>query len=365
MPGAETNQITVRAHRRLAWQWGMLLGLTIPSALVLQLVHLPAALLLGPLVAGILLAAAGQSVQLPERPFLMAQGVVGLLMARSLPVGVFGELLHAWPLCLAAVLWTILAAAALGWLLTRWQVLGGTTAIWGAFPGAAMTMTLMAEAFGADIRLVAFMQYLRVVLVAAVASIIARVATGGAPGPVAQLSWFPAVLWWPLATTVTLAGAGALIARWLRIPAGPLLLPMCLGLLLKGLGVLTIELPPWLLAMSYALLGWSIGLRFTRSILQHVARALPRVAGSILILIALCGVFALILVKVGGIDPLTAYLATSPGGADSVAIIAASSKVDMAFVMALQTARFIIVLLSGPALARWLATRVRNVVQSR
>ena len=46
-----------------------------------------------------------------------------------------------------------------------------------------------------------------------------------------------------------------------------------------------------------------------------------------------------------GIDPLTAYLATSPGGMDSVAIIAAASdRVDISFVMALQTARFLIVL---------------------
>ena len=59
-----------------------------------------------------------------------------------------------------------------------------------------------------------------------------------------------------------------------------------------------------------------------------------------------------------GIDPLTAYLATSPGGADSVAIIAASSHVDVPFVMALQTGRFLVVLLIGPRLARFVARRV-------
>jgi uncharacterized membrane protein AbrB (regulator of aidB expression) len=52
---------------------------------------------------------------------------------------------------------------------------------------------------------------------------------------------------------------------------------------------------------------------------------------------------------------LTAYLATSPGGADSVAIIAASSNVDLPFVMAMQTARFMLVMLVGPALARAVA----------
>jgi uncharacterized membrane protein AbrB (regulator of aidB expression) len=56
-----------------------------------------------------------------------------------------------------------------------------------------------------------------------------------------------------------------------------------------------------------------------------------------------------------GTDPLTAYLATSPGGADSVAIIAASSPVDVPFVMAMQVARFILVMLAGPFLAKRVA----------
>jgi membrane AbrB-like protein len=72
-----------------------------------------------------------------------------------------------------------------------------------------------------------------------------------------------------------------------------------------------------------------------------------------------CAVLAFVLVQVAGIDPLTAYLATSPGGMDSVAIIAASSSnVDMSFVMALQGVRLVIVLLAGPPLARFVAQRM-------
>jgi uncharacterized protein len=130
---------------------------------------------------------------------------------------------------------------------------------------------------------------------------------------------------------------------------------MVAGAVLHGSGVMTIELPPWLLAVSYAIVGWNIGLRFTRPILVHALRALPRVAASIFALIAICGGFAWGLTCVAGIDPLTAYLATSPGGADSVAIIAASSNVDVPFVMALQTLRFMVVLFAGPSLSRFIA----------
>ena len=73
---------------------------------------------------------------------------------------------------------------------------------------------------------------------------------------------------------------------------------------------------------------------------------------SSLTLIAFCGGLGLLLTLTHGIDPLTAYLATSPGGMDSVAIIAASTKVDVPFVMALQTVRFVIVMLVGPWIAK-------------
>ncbi|HEY8906010.1 MAG TPA: AbrB family transcriptional regulator [Rhodoferax sp.] len=54
---------------------------------------------------------------------------------------------------------------------------------------------------------------------------------------------------------------------------------------------------------------------------------------------------------------MSAYLATSPGGADSVAVIAATSAVDTGFVMAMQLARFLMVLVLGPQVSKWVATR--------
>jgi uncharacterized protein len=350
---------------RRAQDWLLLLALSVPVTLLLVASGLPAALLLGPMLAGMLVAARGTTVRLPSLPFLLAQGVIACLMVRSMPPEIFKEILHTWPLFLSAVLGVIAAACLLGWLLTHWRVLGGTTAIWGAFPGAAMTMVLMAESFGADMRLVAFMQYLRVVLVAGVASLVARGVIAGTAAHLPPPVFFPELHPQAFAATLLLAGGGALAGWWLAIPAGALLLPMGLGLALRALGLISVELPPWLLALAYALLGWSIGLRFSRDILVHALRALPAVAGAILALIGACAVMALILVKLAGVDPLTAYLATSPGGADSVAIIAAATPVNVPFVMTMQTARFLVVLLVGPALARRLARAAQPAASSR
>lgn len=53
------------------------------------------------------------------------------------------------------------------------------------------------------------------------------------------------------------------------------------------------------------------------------------------------------------IDFMTAYLATSPGGLDTVAVIAAGSNADMALIIAMQTLRLFSILLTGPAIARF------------
>lgn len=337
-------------------QWGVLLALSAMAVVALELMHLPAALLLGPMAAAILVATADGTPRVPAKPFLVAQGVIGCLVARSIPVETLTEIARDWPLFLGGVAWTVAAAAGFGWLLARWRVFPGTTAVWGFSPGGAASMTLISEAYGADVRLVAFMQYLRVVCVVAVASLVARIWVGPS-GHAPAVDWFPPIAWGPLAATAAVAAAGIAIALRLRVPAGALLLPLAIGVTLQGFGLLTIELPPWLLAGSYAVVGWTIGLRFTRPILAHAARALPRVLASVFALIAICGAFAAILVVFAGIDPLTAYLATSPGGMDSTAIIAASSNVDVAFVMAMQTARVIVVIATGPSLARFIARR--------
>ncbi|TIX04300.1 MAG: AbrB family transcriptional regulator, partial [Mesorhizobium sp.] len=100
-----------------------------------------------------------------------------------------------WPLFLGAVIATVAASSLLGWLISRWRILPGTTAVWGSSPGAATAMVLMAGAFGADQRLVAFMQYLRVIFVSMTAALIARmwVDTSGVEPP--AIVWFPPIEW--------------------------------------------------------------------------------------------------------------------------------------------------------------------------
>ncbi|MFO1061042.1 MAG: AbrB family transcriptional regulator [Dongiaceae bacterium] len=342
--------------RRLApaWRW---LGLALLSALLAALLEglrLPAALLLGPMAAAVLFAIGGAGLALPAPAFFLAQGVVGVMVAGNLPAEVFDEIARDAPIFLAGTASTVAVASLIGWLLARSGTLPGTTAIWGSTPGAATTMTVMSADYGADMRLVAVMQYLRVVCCALAAMLVALLLGARTLGE-QHVDWFPAQPWGAVAGTLAIAAAGAFLGARLRLPGGAVLLPMGAGMAVQLGGLMPVTLPPTVLAVSYALIGWAIGINFDRAVLAHAARVLPRLLASILALIAASAACGLLLVLLAGIDPLTALLATSPGGADSIAIIATATRADIPFVMAMQVARFLLVVLAGPALARLLS----------
>ncbi len=342
-----------------AAQWAILLALSLAFASLLELPGLPSALRVGPMIGAILVETNGGIIRVPAITRLGAQAVIGCMLAGAVTSEIVGTFLKEWPLLIGIVLMVVFASSVIGWIMGKSQIMPGTTAVWGLSPGAATASMLMAGAYGADVRLVAFMQYLRVVIVVATASVVTRLWVH-VPTAAHQIIWFPRIDPMPFAETMALAVLGGVVGRILRFPVAAMLVPMFVGATLHGAGLMQIELPHWLLALSYALLGWMIGLNFSREILVHAIRTLPQVLLSIIALITFCGGLAFILVKTLGIDPLTAYLATSPGGADSVAIIAASAKVDLSFVMALQTFRFLVVLAIGPTISRFVARRLEQ-----
>lgn len=344
--------------------WPALALLSVVLSLLLSIFDLPAGTLLGCMMAGLLFSTRGVKARIQPRFFVLAQGLLGCLIAQKLELPVLAKAANDWPVFLSVALCVLGSSAGLGWLLMRSNVLPGTTAIWGLAPGAASAMVLMAEDHGADVRLVAFMQYLRVVIVTAVASLVAHLWVQHTAAPVPQPQWHLVLSPANLALTLLIAFGGATLARKLRIQGGPLLVPLIAGIVFQSWGPAQLELPHWLLSVAYAMIGWSIGLRFNPDTLAHAWRVLPQVLAAIFALIGISALLAVALHYFANFQPLTAYLATSPGGADSVAVIAATSSVDAGFVMVMQMVRFLMVLIIGPPLSRYLAHKHRGADKS-
>ena len=343
--------------RKTAGQWAGLLALSVGLTLLLEACALPAALLIGPMAAAIALGVGGFSVRVPSSGFSLAQAIIGCLVAHAVTPSILLSIAESWPLMLGTVAITVLASGVVGWVFVRYGSLPGTTAAWGVSPGAAAAMVGMAGDYGADARLVAVMQYLRMVLVVISASVVSHILMDGNGSNAAAMPVGAVEAIDPkgFAATLAVAGVGVWAGWRLRIPSGALLVPMVLGALVQAGAGVTLQLPQPLLVVTYGVVGWSIGLRFNREVLGHAFRAIPQMLLSTALMIALCGLSAWFLVALLPTDPLTAYLATSPGGLDSVVVIALGSDANLPLVLALQTLRLFVVVLTGPPLARLIA----------
>lgn len=340
----------------------MLLVGTAALVAALRLAHAPAAFMLGPMLAGIATALWRPGARLPPGATVVAQGVLGCLIAQILTPTLLFQLARQWPLLLGANGVLVAAIAGIGMIITRRGWLPGTAGVWGVSPGAAGAMVVLADAYGADKRLVAVMQYLRI-LCAAVSVIAIGSLFGRRHPPDANLTLPGAAPWDTAIDPVGLMIVGLLtllalfVAVRLRKPALAIFAPIVLGVLIQFPGWSAPDVPPVLSAAAFALIGWHVGLSFTRESLAHAARMLPRIFAMIAAVLALCGLLAVGLSRIADVSLLTAYMALNPGGIDAVLITASSVDVDLPFILALQISRLVLVIALLPALSRWIAER--------
>lgn len=341
------SKIVPLSARQLSLRWSALLGLSILFAACFLVIHLAAGLMLGPMIAGIGLVVSGNGVTVKRPWFALSQAVLACMVAGSLNPTVLHDIAAHGVLMAFSVLSVIVVSFGIGAVLAWFGVMPGTTALWGSSPGGASTMMLICGAFGADPRLAAFMLYFRVILVAIATSLVAWLVTGPGKG-----IYLPPLPKGDLVPTLLLVVSGGLIGLRLRFPAAPLLLTMALGAIAQLSGLFTVSAPQWLRVPAYFIIGWTIGLRFTAPVLRYALHALPAVFVSSLAMVGGCALLAWPVAKYAHIDLLSAYLATSPGGLDTVIIISASVPVALPFIISMQTARMLTVLVLGPLIAK-------------
>jgi len=213
-------------------------------------------------------------------------------------------------------------------------------------------MVSMAEENGADARVVATMQYVRVVCVVMIGSLVSHLlgATPGAGAAASAPAGMAGAHVLDILLSLGVVSVGVLAGS--RLPAGALLMPLLLGGALQLSGLLTISLPEPLLALAYGAIGCYIGLRFDRQTVRYVCKRLPTMITGAVVLIVLCAACAWVLALAMGTDFLSMYLATSPGGLDAMAIIAVETHADVGLVLAMQTLRLFGVILTGAFCAR-------------
>jgi membrane AbrB-like protein len=332
-------------------RWSALLAATVAGGWALDAAGLPSAYLFAALIAGLTAAlAAPGALDLPDPLFSASQAVAGVVLGAYLKTSSLEAAADAWlPVALVSA-GTLAICLAAGWALSRHALLDGPTAVLGMIAGGASGIVAMARELGGDDRLVAFMQYLRVLIVVLLTPLIAGLAFGQEGGGAApSVPLFGDAEGWLL--TLALAPVGALVGNAVRLPAGTLLGPLAIAGTI-ALTTTRFTVPDLLQEAAFIGIGLQVGLRFTAETVREVGRLLWPVVLAIAGLIVACFGLALALTAATDITLLDAYLATTPGGLYAVLAAAFGAGADTTFILAVQTLRLLVMVLLAPLVVR-------------
>jgi uncharacterized protein len=321
---------------------------------------LPSGYLFAALLIGLVLALARPgAVKMPRWGFVAGQAVTGVVIGTYLHTSTITGLGTRWiPVILVSAA-TLALTTVVGIVMGRLPGLDRITASLGTVAGGASGIVAMTDELGGDDRLVAFMQYLRVLVIVLLTPLLVRIffpghAAGGGGSSDGPL--LGDVGGWALIAVA--APLGALAGRWARLPAGALLGPLLLATALTLSGVADgAQIPAVLREAGFAAIGLQVGLGFTMETLRLAGRLVIPVLASILVLIAGCFGLAWVLEQLANVSLLDAYLATTPGGLYAVVAVAFGAGANTTFVLAVQGLRLLVMILAAPLLARWLAAR--------
>jgi membrane AbrB-like protein len=345
---------------RQAAPWVGLGAATALLALALSAVGFPSPTLFAALVIGLAFALARPSAGLraPSWSFLAAQAVVGVTLGAYMQSEALTAAAHDWlPVTLVSAA-TLGISMAAGRVLARYTALDVPTATLGMIAGGASGIVTMADDLGGDDRLVAFMQYLRVLVVVLLTPLLIAAFGGGegVAGPKEAAFGDPAD--WLL--TAAIAVLAALAARRLNVPAGTLLGPMLVAGALTLAGV-EFAVPPVVRELAFALIGLQVGLRFTFSTVKLLGRLIIPVLGAVFALLIGCAGLAVLLTLTTDVTFRDAYLATTPGGLYAVLAVAFGAGANTTFILAVQILRLLVAVLLAPLAVRRIARMGRPV----
>jgi len=156
------------------------------------------------------------------------------------------------------------------------------------------------------------------------------------------------------------AGVGATLLSVLHVPAG-VLLGAVVGAALANRAIPragAITMPRWVRVVGFVMLGCITGVRLEPEALGVLAGVALPVLGAVCVLLVLNMALALLLVHRYRVDPMTAVLATAPGGLSEIVGVSLDWGARTSLVVAVHSVRvLVIVLVALPLLVAYLSAQ--------
>jgi membrane AbrB-like protein len=312
----------------------------------------PAGWLSGSMLFVAIAAIAGRPAHMP--PLLAA--VIFIVIGISLGSVATPETMRGittWPVSIAVLIVGLLCTNyAVAAYLRRVHGWDGKSAALAGSPGAMSQTIILANQYKADVRGVAIVQSVRVVILAV--AMPAALSSLGLVSP-AQIAFPAQDVANPALEFVILVGvstAAALILERLKFRGGLMFGAMFASAVLHGSGLVHAVLPWWIASVTMIGLGAITGARFANTGVQLMLRYLGAALGSFLIAVTVAWSFALALITFGSFRAADVIVSFAPGALDVMMILALAMHIDPIYVGAHHLTRVLAITLWLPLVLR-------------
>lgn len=330
------------------------LGIGAVGGGVLALLHIPLAWMLGPMIFNIAASLRGYPVLIPHGVRVAILCVIGVFLGGSFTPELLSRA-REWALSLSLMLVFVpLITLIASEYFRRAAGFDRATSIFSGAPGTLTAMVIIGGESGADERMIALTQGLRVVFVVilmpmVVSAVLATAPHGGSVLPEGGPFQWNEVVW-----LVAAGLCGYVVAKVFNLPAAAMTGAMIASTALYLSSIVTYRPPDNLLWVALWILGSAIGSRFSTVSAATFFRVSKHAVAATTIIIAVSALFALLASWLTDTRYLTALLSFTPGGVAEMCLIAIAFDVDPAFVAVHHLVRIAILITAIPFATKFL-----------
>ena len=299
-----------------------------------QALGLPAPWLTGSAAAVAIAAVGGLRISVPEWLRHASTIFLGTIMGSAVTPDTFAQL-PSWPISLVGLLIVVVSMMfAVSLYLERVHGFDPVTARLACVPGnMTYVIALTGErADTADARQVVIVQIVRLAALLMglpfILDFLGFVATGNGWG--GQGSAFDAAA---LAILFVSGLVGGMIFHWLRFPAGSMCGAMFASAVLSGGGVVATSIPDHLLVPGFAVIGAVVGANFAGTERALLVRTMAAALGAVVVGVTVALIVAWPVALAMDVSVAQIWLAYSPGGADTMSVLALALGLEPTFVV--------------------------------
>src|SRR6516165_327705 len=333
------------------------LAIALAGGLTFTYLGLPAGLVSGSVLAVAIAALLGRPMRLPLPLARICYVIVGILLGAVVtPETLRG--ITTWPVSIVCLmlcsLALMLATSSYLRVVHGWDSL---SALMGASPGAMAQVIALSSELGADLRAVAIVQTVRVLLIviglpnalALFGFMVPAVAVARGEADMAVLG--------QMILLVAVSVSFAVAFLYLRFPGGLMFGALTGSALLHGSGFIQAVLPWWIGSGAVVTLGGLVGSRFANTSARMLFGYLGAAFGSFAVSMVVATFFVLIVARLFSFPIANIVIAFAPGAQDTMMVLALALHLDPVYVGAHHLARFLVVTFAIAVTARRIAIK--------